>query len=245
LAVAAVCWGTLAAGGISPTLAAEPFARQLVERASPAAFDIFLGRLMAAESGGRSTAKNPRSSALGPFQFIKSTFLEIARRHFSAETAGLSETAILSLRSDRDLSRRAATIFCRENAKYLQDRGHEPTFAHLRLAFLLGAADAARVLQAQLHTPVTDVLSPLVVNANPFMRTMSVAELLEKSERDVSEDRPLVVAVAPNERPPARVRPSLLRKVAEERSGGACSAKRPSCRKVSALTKTTSKVRKG
>lgn len=150
----------------------------------------------------------------------------------------------MSLRSDRKVSRRVATIFCRENAKYLQERG-QPTFAHLRLAFLLGAADAARVLQAQQHTPIADLLSSSVVNANPFMSTMSLADLLEKSERDMSEHRPVPAAVASSERPPARVRPSLVRRIAEERSGGDCGAKRASCRKVSALTRTVIKGRKG
>jgi hypothetical protein len=243
LAVAAVCCGTLVAS-IAPAISADPLARQLVEEAPPELFDVFLDRLMIAESSGRSAAKNPRSTALGPFQFIRSTFLDITRRHFSLETAGLSEAEILSLRSDRDLSRRAATVFCRENAKYLQDRGHEPTFAHLRLAFLLGAADAAQVLHAKQQTPLTDLLSPLVVKANPFMRAMSVADLLQKSERDVSEDRPFVTAVAPNQRPVARVRPSLGRRVGGVGGGERCGARRASCRQVMAV-KTPIKGPKG
>jgi len=38
----------------------------------------FLDRLMLAESSGQLDARNPRSTALGPFQFIESTFLEVA-----------------------------------------------------------------------------------------------------------------------------------------------------------------------
>src|SRR5262249_58306119 len=51
--------------------------------ADRSAFDSFLDHLMRAESGGRDTAANPRSTALGPYQFIKSTFLDLARRHFT------------------------------------------------------------------------------------------------------------------------------------------------------------------
>ena len=36
----------------------------------------------------RTQPKNPRSSALGPFQFIKSTFLELTRRHFPQRLPG-------------------------------------------------------------------------------------------------------------------------------------------------------------
>jgi hypothetical protein len=70
--------------------------------------------------------------------------------------------------------------------EFLKEEGIRPTFAHLRLAFLLGPADAARVIQAQERTPVRDLLSPPVIKANPFMRGMSVSDLLAKSERDLS-----------------------------------------------------------
>jgi hypothetical protein len=213
---------TFATAGIAPAHSAEPFGRQVVEQATPAEFSMFLDRLMAAESSGRSAAKNPRSSALGPFQFIKRTFLDITSRYFAAEIEGLSKAEILSLRTDHDLSRRAATVFSQENAKYLRGRGHEPTFAHLRLAFLLGAADAARVLQAPQHTPVTDLLAPSVVKANPFMRAMSAADLLAKSEHDLSEDRPMVIAVPRRELPSKGPRPSLMQLIKEEKRALDC-----------------------
>jgi hypothetical protein len=226
---------TFATAGISPANPAEPFGRQVVERATPAEFNMFLDRLMAAESSGRSAAKNPRSSALGPFQFIKSTFLDLTSRYFAHEIQGLSEAEILSLRTDHDLSRRAATAFSQENANYLRGRGHEPTFAHLRLAFLLGAADAAQILQAQPHIPIADLLSPAVVKANPFMRTMSVADLLEKSERDMSADRLVAAAVFRHRRPETIGRALVPRLTAKSDVRG-CSAKGASCR-VSALSK--------
>src|SRR5262245_21353492 len=93
-------------------------ADQVVDKASPAEFDMFLDRLSSAESGGRTHAKNPRSTALGPFQFIKSTFLEITRRHFPEDIAGLSERQILARRTDPNLSRRAATVFCKDSVRY-------------------------------------------------------------------------------------------------------------------------------
>jgi hypothetical protein len=242
LAVAAVCVVTLATGGFALANPTEPFARQVVERATPAEFGMFLDRLMAAESSGRSAAKNPRSSALGPFQFIKSTFLDLTSRYFTAEIEGLSEAEILLLRTDHDLSRRAATVFSQENANYLRGRGHEPTFAHLRLAFLLGAADAARVLQAPQHTPVRDLLAPSVVKANPFMRAMTAADLLEKTEHDLSEDRSVVVAVPARERPSERPKPSLAQLINEEKRTLDCAMR--GCRGFSALPKSSSKVRR-
>ena len=73
-------------------------------------FETFLDRLMRAESNGRDFAANPRSTALGPFQFIKATFIEVTRRHF-AEVASFSDEQVLALRTDRAYARRAAAIY--------------------------------------------------------------------------------------------------------------------------------------
>lgn len=223
----------IAAPGLSTQ--ANALATQAVENAPSDAFELFLDRLMAAESGGRSTAKNPRSTALGPYQFIKSTFLELAHRHFPGEIAGLTEEQILRLRTDGDLSRRAAAIFCRESVSYLRERGLEPTFAHLRLAYLLGPADAARIMQADAQTPIPRLLSAAVVKANPFMRRMRVADLLGKSERDVSRERsePLRATGAQDSvRPPARARPKATSRQALGRATPTrCNKRLPSCRK--------------
>jgi hypothetical protein len=210
-------------------------ADQVVEQASPIEFDIFLDRLMSAESGGRTHAKNPRSTALGPFQFIKSTFLEITRRHFPEDIAGLSEPQILARRTDPDLSRRAATVFCKNSARYLKEQGLEPTFAHLRLAYLLGPADAARVMQAEQQTPVTKLLSSAVIKANPFMRQMRASDLLAKSERDVSRVPAELPKTPPVESAAAKAKPTRLVR------GGGCNEKLSSCRKFQALkaSKTT------
>ena len=53
------------------------------EKASPQAVPMeeFLDRLMAAESGGRVDAKNPRSTALGPAEYQGNTSREPTRSH--------------------------------------------------------------------------------------------------------------------------------------------------------------------
>ena len=188
---------------------------------------------MAAESGGRSHAKNPRSTALGPFQFIKATFLELTRRHFPQEISGLSEDEILKLRTDPNLSRRAAAVFCNESVDYLKEKGLEPNFAHLRLAYLLGPADAARIMQAQEQTPVVRLLSPAVIKANPFMRSMSVTELLAKSERDVMRERSEPIAASPpsDARPAARAKAKAPVRMPQTARANRCNSKPTSCRK--------------
>ena len=205
--------------------AVTPLATQDVEAAPPLTFELFLDRLRSAESGGRLDAKNPRSTALGPYQFIKGTFLELARRHFPDRVAGLSDNQILALRTDSHLSRRAASIFCNESLDYLKGRGLAPTFAHLRLAFLLGPGDAARVIGAEEGTPVSQVLSASVVRANPFMKGMTASDLIAKSARDVSRDIVVEVERVQRKSPP-------VAKIKQ------CNAKLASCRKYLTASKS-------
>jgi hypothetical protein len=162
----------------------------------------FLDRLMRAESGGVLNARNSRSTALGPFQFIDATFLSVARRHFPAETASLKPVRILALRTDLAFSRRAAEAYTNDNAAILTGAGLPATFPNLRLAFLLGPGGAVKVLQADPATPLAKLLPLGVLHANPFMRTMTAAGLSARTVREVGPS-PTVVAVAPGGAAPA------------------------------------------
>ncbi len=146
----------------------------------------FLDRLMMAESSGRLYAKNPRSTALGPFQFIRSTFLEVVRRHFPDEVAGLSDEQILALRVKPDFARRAALAYTLDNASFLGDQGLDVTSVNLRLAFLVGPTGAVRVLTAETDTPVSALLSADALAANPFMASMTAGDLLRKAALDLT-----------------------------------------------------------
>jgi len=168
----------------------------------------FLDRLMMAESGGRQYARNPRSTALGPFQFIESTFLEVARRYLAEETAELSAADILALRADPKISRRAAEAYTRENAQVLQSLDVDASYPNLRLAFLLGPGGAARVLKAAPDSQLAELLPPSVIQANPFMATLTAGGLAARSAREISQRGSVQVAgLAP---PRGRTAPALV-----------------------------------
>ncbi|MEO1266162.1 MAG: hypothetical protein AAFV26_10705, partial [Pseudomonadota bacterium] len=95
---------------------------------------VFLDRLMIAESGGRNNAKNPLSTATGPFQFIESTFIDVMQRYYPKDIEGKTTAEVLALRTDRAISRKAAEAYTKENAAILAADGHAPTFPNLRLA---------------------------------------------------------------------------------------------------------------
>jgi hypothetical protein len=146
----------------------------------------FLDRLMVAESGGRADAKNPRSSALGPFQFIEATFLLVTNKYFAAEIASLNQEQILALRKDMAFSRRAARAYVNDLIAALQDQGLATTMGNLRLAFLVGPLGAVRVLRAQPDQPVKDLLSADAIAANPFMSGATAGSLIQRAALDIS-----------------------------------------------------------
>jgi hypothetical protein len=190
--------------------------------------ETFLDRLMIAESGGRDSARNPRSTALGPFQFIRSTFLEVARRHFAEETASLSTGAILALRTDRAFARRAAEAYTKENAAHLASQGLQASFPNLRLAYLAGPHGAARVLSASPDARVSTLLSRGAIAANPFMAGMTAADLLTKCARDLEVSPQSTAGITPDGSRPAagRAHPKIVVK---------CNLGLPSCRRWLAL----------
>lgn len=210
--------------------------------------DGFLDRLMHAESGGRSFAKNPNSTALGPFQFIASTWLQVMRNHFADEIAPLSAHQILSLRTDQMLARRAADSFTRENAARLVAQGHPATFPNLRLAFLVGAGAAVRVLNARPETPAGVLLGATVIGANPFMSRMTAADLLDRCAREVEGEPKSMAGLVPESSMVLKAKAEGTRSAVEADDGQGkktkqaaarieidCDLSRSSCRKWLAL----------
>jgi len=188
-------------------------------KAKPAFIDRLLARLMQAESGGRRFAKNPRSSALGPFQFINSTFLDVVRRNFPSEIAKLSVAEILYLRTDPVFALRAAKAFANENAAFLLDHGLEATMASLHLAHFAGPTGAVRVLRAEPDALVSGLMSQAAMNANPFLSGMTVQDLLDHLSRGYDGNarwkRPKTADGCP-QKPKLRIR---------------CNRRLPSCRR--------------
>ncbi len=189
--------------------------------------ETFLDRLMMAESGGRDAARNPRSTAVGAFQFIRGTFLHVVRRHFAQETASLSPMAVLGLRTDRAFSRRAAEAYAKDNAAHLASEGLPTSFTNLRLAYLTGPSGAVRVLRAPPQAKVSGLLSSAAISANPFLARMTAEELIAKCARDLAVGHGNMAGIAANSSPAAR--PSHPKIEIN------CNLKLPSCRRWVAL----------
>src|SRR5262245_24688770 len=153
----------------------------------PQAFRMeeFLDRLMAAESGGRLDAKNPRSTALGPFQFIESTFLFVVNKYFQSEVASLTREQVLALRTDMAFSRRAASAYSNHLISALKREGLPASTVNVRLAFLVGADAAVRLLKAPPDQPLNEALSADASGANPYMSGATIGNLVQKAATDM------------------------------------------------------------
>jgi hypothetical protein len=99
----------------------------------------------------------------------------------------------------------------------------------LRLAYLVGPYGALRVMRAPPGTPVSELLAPAAMRANPFMAGMTAADLMARAARDVAKDGEAVPAYrarTASARPDARKGPQIRIR---------CSRKLPSCRRWIAL----------
>lgn len=159
--------------------------------------EVAVGRTIALESEGVATAKNPRSTATGAAQFLKETWLQTMRRYEPGMVAGKSEPEILAMRNDPDLSRRMAVAYGQENARFLFESGLPVTEETVYLAHRFGPAGAAKLLRAPPGTPVSRLVTPEVLEANPDLRGKTVAALSASHEERLgadSDEAPVLVA---------------------------------------------------
>ena len=231
--VSAALWLVLLSAPLTPAVAEDP-AKTPGE--NEITMDVFLDRMMMVESGGKDNAKNPRSTALGPYQFIASTWLMIARSDFSKETEKLPADEILALRTDRPLARRAAEIYTKQNAAYIVSQGQKATYQNLRLAFLVGPGAAVRVLMSAADRSASELLGATVIGANPFMANMTAADLIARAARDIAANPQSVAGVTPDfEAVQSAQGEARSVKLARPRIAVACDLSLPSCKRWLAL----------
>ncbi len=129
----------------------------------------YYAAIRSAESGGNDAARNPNSSATGRYQFTAGTWAEVAKRH---PELGLTPDG----RLDPVQQERAIRAFTADNARGLASAGVAPDRGNLYAAHFLGLGDARKVLRAAPDAQLTDLLSPAVIEANGFLRGMSVSD---------------------------------------------------------------------
>ena len=150
--------------------------------AATSAVETLVDQIIHVESGGKTDAKNPLSSATGLGQFIESTWLRMMKQYRPDLAGSMSREELLALRNDPTLSREMVTALAREGEAYLRARGHQITAGRLYLCHFLGAAGADIVLSSPDDALVGDVMGAGVVSANPFLKGRSIAYVKEWAE---------------------------------------------------------------
>lgn len=139
--------------------------------------EAVVDRIIGLESGGKADAKNPLSSATGAGQFLDSTWIEQAPKHVPA-LRGLSPEELLPLRNDPEFARAVTRGYALENAKSLERAGIPVTAQTIYMAHHFGAAGAAEILRAPPSTRIELLVSPKVMQQNPYLKGKTVADLL-------------------------------------------------------------------
>lgn len=139
-------------------------------------------RIIGVESGGNATAKNPKSSASGLGQFTDGTWLATVRQH-RPDLAGMSDSAVLKLKTDPHLGREMTTRLTEDNARGLASAGAPITPGNLYLAHFAGIGGARAVLNASDAQSLDNVLGKAAVKANPFLAGKNVGWLKAWADR--------------------------------------------------------------
>jgi len=141
------------------------------------------------ESSFNPSAKAQTSSAVGLFQFIESTWLEVMKLEGERLGYGNYSQAIeqdsngnyiiknnqlrnevLALREDPQISADLAAAFTRRNGEYLSEKfGRSPSPGELYIAHFLGARGAEQMFSAGLENPdqIAANIFPRQAEANP------------------------------------------------------------------------------
>lgn len=138
------------------------------------------------ESGGNDSARATTSTARGRYGMIRSTFKYLYRRRFAAND-GAAERAWQTRWNDGDLQDTLMRDLLGDHSRYLRQYGQPETPGNMYLMHFLGPGDARRIFNADPAARVTDVLPAPVVNANSFLRRMSVSDLRDWVNRKMGD----------------------------------------------------------
>lgn len=137
-----------------------------------------VGRIIKLESNGSPSAKNGASTATGSGQFLDGTWIEVMGRNAPGLVAGRSRSEVLAMRHDPEISRQMTEAYAKENARALFNAGFAVTPETIYLAHHFGQAGARKILRAPADTPMKNLLTAEEINANPYLKDKTVAEVI-------------------------------------------------------------------
>ncbi len=151
------------------------------------AINTVVKRIIELESNGDPNAKNSRSSATGPGQFLSETWLDLIREYRPDLARGRSESETLELRREAKLAHEITTRSVERTAVMLRRRSLPVTAGTIYLAHFAGAAGAVAILSASENADAALVMASAdatgrtkreqLIKANPFLEHFTVGDL--------------------------------------------------------------------
>ena len=147
---------------------------------------------IAARIGSNSvegTARNPRSSAVGPGQFLNATWLQTYKKYMP--TDGMSDSQILAQRTQNPAVARALlSNFTQDNMDHLSSVGISPTPTNTYLTHLFGRGGGPQLINAAMQnpsTPADQVISAAALKGNPQFKNMTVGQVAQYAQRKMQD----------------------------------------------------------
>ena len=143
-------------------------------------------RVRAGENPGGNPAQTntsgpggtPASSAVGDGQFINDTWLDVLKRNRPDLARGKSDTQLLGMRTDANLSDQMIQAYGKENAGALAAAGKPVNALTIGMAHALGPDGAVAVLSAPGNAPLGRILPANVIAANPTLGRQTVGGMV-------------------------------------------------------------------
>jgi hypothetical protein len=139
-----------------------------------------LDNIVGAESGNDPTQQSTTSSAGGLGGFINGTWLSMINKYRPDLAQANTPQQLIAMKTDpsqAQLSRDMTANYAGENQQFLKSNGLDPSDANTYLAHFAGPSGAVSVLRAAPSTPVSQLLKPDAMKANPFLANMTAADL--------------------------------------------------------------------
>lgn len=137
----------------------------------------YIAAIRQAESSGNDRATAGTSSASGRYQFTRPTFISTYRKVFP--NTGLNDAAIWQRRFDGDLQDKLMARLTDDNAAFLRGMGEAESGGNLYVVHFAGQGGAEKLFKAAPDAMAADVLGPAAAKANPWLKKMTVQDLMD------------------------------------------------------------------
>lgn len=169
----------------------------------PAAYSA---RVTQRENGGGSNpgATNPLSTAAGNGQFTEGTWLATVAAAKPPWAAGMTDAQILAARGEPQKAAQMSYALAQQNAPKLQAAGLPVNSLTLGLAHQFGADGVTKVMGSPPDTPLSKIVSPEVMAANPQFARMTAGQASAQAFQtygvnNVDLSQPIAAAAPPTQ----------------------------------------------